>query len=275
MMNFIEKFQHIDRRIVYTLCILGVIVPFLVTIELPIFISPETKGIYDTIEEVPPDKIVLLVSSWDAGSKGENWPQTEAVIEHMMRKDIKFAIMSHTPQGVGFAEEVAELVAKRYRKKYGIDWCNFGYLTGEIDPRPMIQALCKDIPGVVQKDIRGTPITEIPMMKGIKDIHDIYFVLNIEYYPKEDWIPFVQGVYGTKVGFGSASIVSSAMYPYLESGQLCGLLVGVRGAAEYETLLRTRGLGKEFIVPQSIAHLLIVVLVIMANIGYWASRRKK
>jgi hypothetical protein len=53
------------------------------------------------------------------------------------------------------------------------------------------------------------------------------------------------------------------------------LLVGVRGAAEYEHLLGLEELGTELIVPQSMVHLLIVVLIILANIGFWAERREK
>ncbi len=272
MKEFLVKLGKIDRRVIYLLVILAVVIPLIVKIRLPIFISRETNGVYTIIEHCPEDKIVLLDCTWDAGNRGENWPQTEAVMVHLMRKGIKFAIMSRIPQGTGFGREIAEKVAKKYGKKYGIDWCNLGYLPGEA---AMIQALAKDIKGVVKKDIKGTPLDSIPMMQGIEDIHDISLVCGIAYWPSEDWLRFVQGVYGTNVAFCSSAIVSSAMYPFLDSGQLCGLLVGVRGAAEYERLLGTEELGTELIVPQSMVHLLIVVLIVLANIGFWAERREK
>ena len=272
MRKFLVILGKIDRRLIYLLVVIAVVLPFIVKIHFPIFISRETNGVYTIIEQCPEDKIVLLDCTWDAGNRGENWPQTEAVMEHLMRKGTKFAIMSRIPQGTGFGREVAQKVAKKYKKEYGIDWCNFGYLPGEA---AMIQALARDIEGVVKKDIKGTPIDSIPVMKDIEDIHDIYMVCAIAYWPSEDWLRFVQGVYGTYIGFCSSAIVSSAMYPFLDSKQLCGLLVGVRGAAEYERLLNIKELGTELIVPQSMVHLLIVILIILANIGFWAERREK
>jgi hypothetical protein len=272
MRKFLTKLGKIDRRVIYLLALLAVVIPLVVKIRLPMYVSREAKGVYNTIERCPKDKIVLVDCSWDAGNRGENWPQTEAVMEHLMRKDIKFAIMSRIPQGAGFGREVAEKVAEKYGKEYGRDWCSFGFLPGE---DAMIQALAKDIKGVVKKDIKGTPLDSILMVKDIKDIHDISLVCAIAYWPSEGWLRFVQGVYGTNTVFCSSAIVSSSLYPYLDSGQLCGLLVGVRGAAEYEHLLGLEELGTELIVPQSMVHLLIVVLIILANIGFWAERREK
>ncbi|MEA3431417.1 MAG: hypothetical protein U9R01_01880 [candidate division WOR-3 bacterium] len=276
MREFLVKLGKIDRRVIYLLAILAVVIPLVVKIRLPMYVSRETKGVYTTIEHCAEDKIVLVDCSWDAGNRGENWPQTEAIMEHLMRKGIKFAIMSIIPQGAGFGREVAEKVAKKYGKEYGVDWCSFGYLAaGGRAGAAVIQALAKDIEGVVKKDIKGTPLDSIPMMKGIEDIHDISLICGIAYWPTEDWLRFVQGVYGTNTVFCSSAIVSSSLYPYLDSGQLCGLLVGVRGAAEYEHLLGTEELGTELIIPQSMVHLLIVVLIILANIGFWAERREK
>ncbi len=269
-MRLLAKLQEIPYRVVYLLVLVAIVLPFVIELRLPVFVSNETLMAYNTIEQLPDTQIVIFVSSWDAGIKGELWPQTEALMRHLMQRGIKFAIMSQIAQGASFAEEIAERVAKLYNKKYGVDWCNWGFLTGDA---AMIQALAKNIPKTVQKDFRGTPLTDIPMMQGIEDISDVSLIIDIDYGPRPEWISFVHGPYGTPIIFGCASIVSSTLFPYIDSGQLAGLLVGVRGATEYESLLGYRGMGHKLIIPQSLAHLLIVILVLLGNIGYLAARK--
>ncbi|MGC9317013.1 MAG: hypothetical protein ACP5KN_03125 [Armatimonadota bacterium] len=72
--------------------------------------------------------------------------------------------------------------------------------------------------------------------------------------------------------------MATDLYPYLQSHQLVGLINGLKGAAEYELLLGLEGEdapGMLGMSAQSIAHLLIIVLVIVGNIAYFASGRHR
>jgi hypothetical protein len=50
---------------------------------------------------------------------------------------------------------------------------------------------------------------------------------------------------------------------------------GMRGAAEYESLLRKPGLASVGMGSISLAHVLIMVLIVIGNIGYFATRARR
>jgi hypothetical protein len=71
---------------------------------------------------------------------------------------------------------------------------------------------------------------------------------------------------------GLIATIAPQAEPYLHAGQLKGMLVGLRGAAEYETMMESPGIGVASMDAQSIAHLLIIFFIVIANISYFATR---
>jgi hypothetical protein len=69
--------------------------------------------------------------------------------------------------------------------------------------------------------------------------------------------------------------MATDFYPYLNAGQLVGLLGGMRGAAEYEGLIQHPDQGVRGMDSQSVIHLLIIVLIAIGNAAYFVSRRTK
>ena len=64
----------------------------------------------------------------------------------------------------------------------------------------------------------------------------------------------------------------------LDSGQLDGMLTGMKGAAEYEQLTGATGLALPAMAGQSFAHLYIFVLIVLGNIAMftrWMGRRAR
>ena len=62
-------------------------------------------------------------------------------------------------------------------------------------------------------------------------------------------------------------------YPYLDSGQISGMLTGIKGAGDYEGLIGIRRASA----PArrgalSLVYFLIVVLIVLGNLGYYAGR---
>ena len=283
MRDLLIRLQTVDRRWVYLFVFVACTLPFVVRLWLPVYESPETRGVFETVDRCPPDKVVLVDSSWDAGSMGENQGQVEVVFDHMLRKRIKFVV---TAQGVALAPQFSEkiierLVAERYPdRKYGIDWVNLGVTMGAADWQIM-QQIAKDIHRQYPKDIHQTPVDKIPLMRRVHNIDDIHMVYAVTYTPSENWLAFIRGQYGTPVGFGCAGIMSTVYYRYVASGQLCGMLVGIRGAAEYDAMLypnslRNRtSLGSKLIVPLAFGHLVIIIAIVVGNIGFFAARRRR
>jgi hypothetical protein len=269
MGNLLSKLQRIDPRVLYVTLALCVALPEFVPLRLPPKVSPETLGVYRAIDEAPTDKIVIVESDWDAFSISENLGQSEAMVEHMMRRGLKFAIISANPYGPDFAERVNRKIAAKYGKKYGVDWCNWGYKIFPGTEMYVLPSLARDIYRTIEKDYTGTPLSEIPMMKDVHDIGDVGLVISVGYGAQFSWMPFVQSVYGTKLAVAVAAIASTANYTYISTGQFEGMLVGARGGAEYEALInRKNGWGEKVIQSQSAAHVFVILLIIIGNIGY-------
>jgi hypothetical protein len=68
--------------------------------------------------------------------------------------------------------------------------------------------------------------------------------------------------------------MAPGLYPLLRSGQINGLIGGLRGAAEYEILIGQKGKAVAGMDAQSATHLAIIVLVIMCNLFYFSSRNR-
>ena len=74
------------------------------------------------------------------------------------------------------------------------------------------------------------------------------------------------------------------LYPYIPN-QLPGLLGAIKGAAEYEKLVIDKYGGndpdpkyleaKRRMGPQLVAHLLIIILIILANYIYFVERKRR
>ena len=64
----------------------------------------------------------------------------------------------------------------------------------------------------------------------------------------------------------------SLIIPYVEPSMV-GLLGGLKGAAEYEALIKQKGTATAGMDAQSIAHLLIVLFIVLGNIAYFISKK--
>ena len=102
-MNLLERLTSIDRRIVFALIALAVIIPILKGIGLPVRVSDEVKRLYDAIEELPPGSKVLISLDYDPATFPEVYPMNLAVVRHLFKKDVKVVAMALWPMGPSHA----------------------------------------------------------------------------------------------------------------------------------------------------------------------------
>jgi hypothetical protein len=88
----------------------------------------------------------------------------------------------------------------------------------------------------------------------------------------EEWYVFGKDKYKFELGGGCTGVMAPGLYPLLRSGQINGLIGGLRGAAEYESLIDQKGKAVAGMDAQSATHLAIIVLVIMCNLFYFSLR---
>jgi len=267
-----DRIQQIPRHYVYLLLAGVVVWQLLFPIRLPIAPSITTRGVYDAVAAVPDDKLIIITTDWDASTQAETGPQTQAVIHACFQNHKKFVIMNlQPPMGVKLAQDLAQEAAKEYGAVYGVDYANWGYKYGYEN---VLMAMAKNIPNAIGDDFYGKPVGELPLMQGVEDIHDIGLVVIVTGLSAmtEMWVGLIQGPYQTPLAGAYTAVMAPIYYPYLDSNQLKGMLVGAKGAAELEVMVDRPGKAIAIMNVQSWAHVLIIALILLGNLGYLFAR---
>lgn len=272
MGQFAIRIQNIDRRILY-FCLLGIIVVgLLVPIPLPLAIGPQARGAFESIENAPTDKVAIVSTNWSASTQGENKPQTTVVLEHMMRRKIPIAFVSFEPSSTELAQELMEDISKKHGYEYGKDWINLGF---RADIQGTLKAMMIDIHETFKKDSRQEKaLAEFPIMRKLKNLRDAGVIAEIS--PSgtyKYWVGLVVGSVEAPFIYGPTSVMAPELYTYLDSGQMDGMMFGIKGAAEYEQLLGIKGFTTKAITPVSLALVMLFILIGLGNWGMFAARR--
>jgi hypothetical protein len=274
--------QRIDRRILYVLLAIIVALPFLIDTPVPpVVVSPQAQLYYDTIESIAKDptlkdKLVILCTNYGSGTFAENQTQAEATMHHLMKRHLKFALFAFaSPQGRDLGKDIADRLAPKYGYAYGRDYVHFGYRPSDAI-ESLLKAAVRDIPGAFGNDINGTPLEQVPVMQHIKTVNDISLIVEIaSANTLPVWLQFFQRVGDHPIAtlYSPTGVMAPEAFPLLKSGQLQGMLSGLNGAIEYEGLVGEKGFGTRASASLSYAHLLIILLIVLGNLGMFAQRR--
>ncbi len=269
----LEKIMNMDRRIVFILVGLAVVIPTLSPLSLPITVSEPTQKLYDYIDALEPGSTLMMAFDYGPSSLAEPEPMAIAVLRHCFDKEIRVIGVTLVDEAVLLAEELMREIGQEKGAVYGEDYVLLGYRPGDIQ---VILGMGTEIASVFASDYTGKPLSEIPVMENITNYAQINLLLDLAASSTvEEWIRYANTEYGLKIGAGVTGVIVSQMYPYLQTGQLVGLMSGLLGAAEYEKLIDASGDGTAWINTESLVHLLIVGLVVIGNIAFFIQRREK
>lgn len=274
----------LDRRIVYLLILIALTLPLLLKLSFDPVPMASAKKFFETIEGLERDsgKIVLLVLDFGPNSKAENFPQSEVLIEHLLRRHIPFAIMSQYIQSEPLLESIPAGVLARLAKEnteqhweYGKDWINLGYRVGGA---LFIQSLARadSLTTSLKKDARGNDLNQLPIFSKVKSIESIQLLAQLSSLvgTLDTLLSFFQtDNYKPPMVHGCTSITIPQAYIFLDSGQLRGLLEGIAGAASYSVLLdlafpgRLKDRSRLLMTGIGVAHLVVIGLVLLGNLA--------
>ena len=273
-MGFWERVAGLDRRWIYLLVAISVIVPMLVIIKFPVEISPEAQQLYDAVESLPDSSEVFLTFDYYPSTLAETEPMSIAALNQMFRKNMRIITMTTIPLGgPSIAERVTRKLAAEYNKVYGVDYVNLGYKANYV---AVLKGMGNSIESIYPADNSGTPLKELPLMNRVKNYNDVKFIYVVADNGIVDyWISIVNAQFGVPVGAGVTAVMAPKMYSFLEAKQLTGLLGGMKGAAEYELLVKHEGNAIRGMDAQSMVHLLIIFLVVIGNIGFFVTRKDR
>lgn len=273
-LDFIVKAGGLDRRVIFLVIALVVILPLFFPLGLPIRPSTSSQDVYNAVEQLKAGDKALVSFEYGPSTKPEIHPMAVALMRHLFDKDVKVYITCLWPDGQFMAMEAIEQVAERqYHKVYGEDYVLLGYRPGA---EAVIKGLVSNIRKVFTVDSRGNFLDDIPMMADVNQVADFDYLFSASagYPGTVEWVQYAADPTGVTMSTGTTSIQVNEVMPYVQSGQIVGILGGMPGAAEYESLIGQPGIGTSGMDAQSVAHLVIVGFIVFGNISFFIERRR-
>lgn len=271
-MSAIDRLMTIDRRFIYLLMAIAVAGPILFPVRMPIVVSKEVESFHQEIEALNPGDQVILTFDYEPDVMAELNPMAEAVLDRLFTRGVEVISLTLYPGGVGIAQRTIEEAASRHNKVNGEDYVFLGY---NPDWSGTMLRLGESIKATYPVDQFGRDTRELPILEDCDSYADVELLISIcGSALTEYWAAFAKGRYGQRMVSGNTAVQAVLVYPFYQSGQISGFLGGLKGAAEYETLIDRPSFGVRGMGSQSAGHLLIVLCVIMGNVGYLAARRR-
>lgn len=295
-MDFLINLKNLDRRWVFLFVALSVCLPMIFKMDFAVFPGKAVGSLHGFIDkDLPEGSRVFLSFDYDPASEPELGPSAVAMLTHMFRRNLRPMCGGNWPLGGEMAEAALGQAAKIYRDTFdemkaagklapgckpelvkGVDFVNLGYKPGAVIH---IKALVSDFMGPYPQDRDGDSTREMAIFKnpdGRKfSMNDVGLIISYTAGTGgiEAFIS-VAGDHQRPMAAGCTSVNIPRFVTYLQTGQLIGMTGGLPGAAEYEKLIDYLGKGREGMAPQSIAHLVIMLFIIIGNIAYIAEQRK-
>ena len=279
MLGLLNRFLAIDRRWIFLLmglCILG---PLLMPIGLPFTTDQAVVNIYDAIEQLNEGDNVIVSCDYDPGSKPELQPFTEALFQHLFRKKLNVVVSCLWPaapplveQAIQKALDLPEIAADPPVRD--LNYTNLGYKDGR---QLVMLSMGENIHSTFPNTYGGTPIGQVPLMQQLRRLGDFDLFVNVSGGSPgtKEWVETAQGRFGLKMVASCTAVMAPDNIPYYESGQLIGLAGGMKGSADYETLVGVKGgSATRGMDAQSAGHLLIILFIILGNVAYFGTRKR-
>lgn len=280
-MSIMEKMQTIDRRYIYLAGWLFVLFPLLNPLGLPVPIGRESKAWNQYIEDIPDDSVIMFSMDYGVSGMPELYPMTVATMHHLwsnaQARNWKIIVIAFWNQGPLVFDTLLGQIdpAERYGVVYGEDWVELGWVPGS---ETGMAAFATDIWGQTPRDfLEDRPLSEYPIMADVRTAEDVDLVISIETGTPglPEWLRQWNDPFGVPFIVGCIGVSVPGMAPYLASGQLSALMPGLTASGEYELLLGRPGLAVAGLDAVSMSHLLVVLLVLIGNIAYFATRGKE
>lgn len=282
MMSWLKT---LDRRWIFLMMAAAVAIPILWEIQFREQPGQFAQDVFDAIENLEPGDPVLMAWDYDPSTEGELGPMATAFAMHCSEKKAKLYFITLLPVGPQMIEQsIDKVIRADYPDMvYGVDYVNLGFKSGY---EGVIKVIVTSLRGLYTTDARGTNIDQIPMCRDIDNIQKMKLIVNVSgaYPGMKEWVQYAVTPYQGKLKLvgGSTGVQAPQFFPYIP-GQMAGMLTGIKGAAEYEQLVVNKYRptnpdakylqGRRRMGPQAMGHILMVGLIILGNVVYFAGNR--
>lgn len=272
--QFFINMGNINRRWIYIIVGFSVMIPLISPINIPIQTSSHSQTVYDALNSLERGSKILLSFEYGPSTKPEIHPMSIGILRLLIEKEHKIYGMALWPDGLFMSQEAFKQVAENeFNLIYGKDYVNLGFKPGN---EAVVKGVASNIRKLFPVDTKGNKVDELEMMNGIQNIKDFDFVFSLSagFPGAKEWLQFATDPNEIPLSTGCTSIQVTEVLPYVESGQVKGILAGMPGAAEFEKLIDVPGTATGLMAAQSFAHVVIILFIIIGNITYYLTRKK-
>ena len=111
-MAFYEKLMGLDRRWVYLFVGIAVLIPFFIPFDVPVYVTPEVKVVYDFMESLKEGDVLFLAIDYDPNAMAELHPTARVMMRQAFSKNVKLVISALSQNGPGMAEQLISEISK-------------------------------------------------------------------------------------------------------------------------------------------------------------------
>lgn len=287
-MKLIERLTKIDRRIIYLILLIVVILPLVFPSAISVRVMEPVERLFWAIDTISPDRALIVDFDYEPQTQPELEPMGIAILRHAFYRRIKVLVLSLYVQPLGLAQKALTQVTEEFNSVaqtnadsviYGRDYVFLGW-----QPPPLIPMLGMgiSITNVYQNDYYGNQTDTLKVMQGIKNYNDVAILVSLSgsSIPKS-WVAYAQNRFSVPIAAGVTAVSAADFYQFYQTGQFTGLLAGMKGGAEYEEMIeeelgiKKRRRASEALPALTYAHLVIILFIVIGNIGYFFKRRQK
>jgi hypothetical protein len=270
--------ESLDRRWLFLAIGLLVLGPLLWPVGLPVVPSRPTVQFRDAIAAIPDGSTVLMSCDYDPSSGPELLPMTRTALRQLWDKRCRVVVTVLWGGGAALVDQTIEAVADEYRARGiglvdGVDYVNLGYKSGN---EAVMVLMGQSVKSTFPLDQHRRPTTSLPILREVRNYAGFALLVNISagYPGTKEWVQQVNSRFHLPMVSGCTAVSAPEYFPYLQSGQLRGMLGGMAGAAEYEKLRGEQGPATHGMDAQSLAHLFVAICIVLGNVVYWTRRRE-
>jgi hypothetical protein len=284
-----DRLQSIPKPVLYLVLIIATTLPLFLNIPVPNRALPESKALYENLMALKEGDRVLIESDWTNSTRGESSGEFDAVIRILMRKKVKFALYS---SGDAQAPQVARdeiRVINDLEKAAGKptltpfeDYVIMGYFPGaegtlngiENNVRATFAGKKDYPPNSPPKDVLESKVFE-----GIKNLADFKYLIVITASKTTEVT--IERIKKAPLMFMVTGVMAPETRNYFSSGQIVGLVGGVKGVYDLEGLMEkgfpgenNKGKGTAYYLSLHFALGLLIFVVILGNVAMFLAGKK-
>ncbi|RYG26845.1 hypothetical protein EON82_01780 [bacterium] len=284
-----QRLQSIPKPILYLVLVLATSVPLFFDIAVPNEPVPESKAFYDNLMTLKEGDRVLIASDWTNSTRGESSGEFDALMRILMRKGVKFAIYStgdaQSPQVArNEINVISKLEKDAGRREYVPfnDYVILGYF-------PNSEGTLVGINNNVRATFQGKKdfppnspprdVLQSPVFQGVKSVADFKYLLVVTASKTSEIT--IERIKKTPLMFMVTGVMVPETRNYYTSGQITGLVGGVKGVYDLETLMKdgfpgmeSKGKGTAYYLSLHFALGLLIFTVILGNVAMFLAGKR-